>query len=75
MIPTLAVLLLVNAAWNFIVWPAFLRRVSKDARARTATGAPTRFLQVHRVLVGISLALATALLVFGILLLTTGIAA
>jgi hypothetical protein len=68
----LAVFLLINAAWNFIVWPAFLRRVSADDRARSVTGAPTRFLMVHRALVGISLALATVLLVFGILGLATG---
>jgi hypothetical protein len=48
----LAVLLLVNAAFTVIVWPTFYRRVARDSRARDASGAATRFLTVHRVIVG-----------------------
>ena len=63
----LAIFLLVNAAWSFLVWPAFLRRVSKDSRAHTTSGGPTRFLVVHQVLVTVSLALATGLLILGVI--------
>ena len=68
----LAVFLLVNAAWSFLVWPMFLRRVLKDPRARTASGARTPFLIVHQVLVAVSLALALGLLGFGIAGLLSG---
>ena len=54
----LAVLLLVNAAFNLLVWPTFLRRIAKDERARDASGRPTRFLTVHAVLIGAALLLA-----------------
>jgi len=58
-VPTiLAVLLLINAVWNVIVWPPFLRRVARDPRSRDASGAPTRFLKVHVVLVSVSLLIA-----------------
>ena len=63
---TLAVLLIVNAAWNAIVWPQFYRRVSRDERARGADGRPTRFLIVHVVLIAISLAIALASLIAAI---------
>jgi hypothetical protein len=68
----LALFLLVNAAWSFVVWPAFLRRVARDARARTATGAATRFLRVHQILVAVSLVLALGLAVFGVVGLVRG---
>ncbi|MCU1569688.1 MAG: hypothetical protein JWR33_429 [Naasia sp.] len=64
---TLAVFLLVNAVWGFIVWPPFFRRVAKDPRAQSTNGRPTKFLIVHTVLVGVSLLLATVSLVLGIL--------
>ena len=54
----LATLLLVNAAFNVIVWPAFYRRVAKDPRARDDAGRPTRFLRVHAVLIGLALLIA-----------------
>jgi hypothetical protein len=54
----LAVLLLVNAAFNVVVWPRFYARVAKDPRARDAAGAPTAFLRVHALLIGIALLLA-----------------
>ena len=54
----LAVLLLVNAVFNVLVWPTFYRRVAKDERAHDANGRPTRFLRVHAVLIGAALLLA-----------------
>ena len=54
----LAVLLLVNAAFNVPVWPTFYRRIAKDDRARGADSKPTRFLIVHTVLIGAALLLA-----------------
>ena len=54
----LAVLLLVNAAFNVLVWPTFYRRIAKDERARDAAGKPTRFLIVHTVLIGAALLIA-----------------
>jgi hypothetical protein len=56
----LAILRLVNAAFAVIVWPTFYRRVAKDSRARDASGAATRFLTVHRVIVGIAYLIAAA---------------
>jgi len=54
----LAIVLLVNAAFAVAVWPTFYRRVAKDPRARDASGRPTAFLTVHRVLIGTALGLA-----------------
>lgn len=62
-----AVLLLANAVFNVVTWPAFYRRVRRDPRAWDAAGRPTRFLTVHRVLVAIGLVLAAASLVAGVL--------
>jgi hypothetical protein len=64
---TLAVFLLVNALWNILVWPAFLRRIARDPRARDEAGRRTRFFTVHAVLIGVSLLLAAASLVLGLL--------
>ena len=72
MTTTLAVLLLVNAAWNAIVWPQFYKRVSRDDRARDAAGKPTRFLIVHAVLIAISLVIAVVSLIAGIIALVGG---
>ncbi|TFD78696.1 hypothetical protein E3T54_06150 [Cryobacterium sp. Sr8] len=69
---TLAVLLIINAAWAFIVWPQFFRRVRRDERARDAAGKPTRFLVVHAVLIGISLLLAVVSVVIATIFLITG---
>lgn len=60
MLTLLAILLLVNAAFNVLVWPAFYRRVARDPRARDANGRPTRFLMVHVVLIGVALLIAIA---------------
>ena len=66
MIVALAVLLLVNAVFNVLVWPTFFRRIAKDPRARDAAGRPTRFLLVHAVLIGAALVLAVVSAVVGI---------
>lgn len=62
----LAILLLVNAVFNVVVWPRFYGRVAKDPRARDAAGKPTRFLIVHGVLIGLALILALVSAVAGI---------
>ena len=67
----LSTLLLVNAAFNVIVWPTFWRRVARDPRARDAAGKPTRFLLVHAILIGAALVLAVVSAVFGIIGFTT----
>lgn len=54
----LAILLLVNAMFNVLVWPTFYRRIAKDDRARDTEGTPTRFLIVHSILIGAALLLA-----------------
>jgi len=56
--PLAIAVLLLGAVFNVVAWPQFLRRVSADPRARDADGRPTRFLTVHRVLVGVALAIA-----------------
>lgn len=59
----MAILLILNAIFNFVTWPTFFRRVAKDPRARDAAGKPTAFFTVHLVLfiVGITLGAASAL--------------
>jgi hypothetical protein len=72
-VATSGVLLLINAAWNFFVWPPFLfRRVLKDERARDAEGRATTFLRVHVGLILVAALLGIISLVFGLLLLLTG---
>lgn len=62
-----SLLLIVAGLWNLVVWPAFLRRVLKDPRARDAEGRATAFLTVHVVLVAVSLVLGLAVGVVGVL--------
>ncbi|MFJ6654282.1 SCO4848 family membrane protein [Microbacterium sp. NPDC091313] len=62
----LAIVLIVNAVFNVVVWPRFYGRIAKDARARDAAGRPTRFLIVHAVLIGIALLLGVVSLVAGV---------
>lgn len=64
-----AILLLLNALYNAVVWPRFWKRVSQDPRARDAQGKATKFLTVHAVLIGIALVIAAVSAVAGILLL------
>lgn len=61
-----SLMLLVNAVFNVIVWPPFLRRVRKDERAYTPEGKPTSFLRVHQVLIAIALLIAIASTVLGV---------
>lgn len=62
----LAVLLLLNAAFNTLVWPTFYKRIAKDPRATDAQGRRTRFYTVHVVLISTALLLGAASLVAGI---------
>lgn len=69
-----AVLLLLNAVFNVVTWPTFLRRVGTDPRARDAEGRPTRFLTVHRVLVAVAMVLAVASFVVAVIVLVVTVA-
>lgn len=51
--------LILVAAWNWIIWLDFARRLSGD------DGRPTSFYVVHAVLIGTSLVLATAVGLIG----------
>jgi hypothetical protein len=62
-------MLLVNAAYNLIVWPRFWKRVTADPRARDEAGRKTRFYTVHAVLIGAALLIALVSAVAGVLLL------
>ena len=64
-----AIVLLLNAVFNAVAWPTFLRRVARDPRARDVAGRATAFLRVHVILTAVALALALASLVAGVLLL------
>ncbi|MFV0633868.1 SCO4848 family membrane protein [Demequina sp.] len=72
MIILLSSLLLVNAVYNAVVWPRFLKRVSVDPRATDADGKRTRFYTVHLALVTVALVLAGASAIAGIAGLVTG---
>jgi hypothetical protein len=63
-------LLLLNAAFNVIVWPRFYRRISTDPRARDSSGKATTFLRVHVILISLALVLAAASVLGAILTLT-----
>ncbi|CAN5207758.1 hypothetical protein BH09ACT10_BH09ACT10_08850 [soil metagenome] len=62
-----SLLLIVTALWNLFIWPQFWRRVTKDDRARDASGKPTTFFKVHAILISVSLVLGIAVGVLGIL--------
>jgi MFS superfamily sulfate permease-like transporter len=62
-----SVVLIVTAAWNLLIWPRFWQRIAADPRSRDANGAATKFLTVHGVLIAVSLALALAVGVLGVL--------
>lgn len=66
-LPTpLALILILSGVWTLIVWPPFLRRILKDPRARDESGAATRFLKVHFMLISTSMILGLATLVIGV---------
>ncbi|MGW9112380.1 SCO4848 family membrane protein [Microbacterium sp. NPDC055683] len=62
----LAILLLVNAVFNVVVWPRFWKRIASDPRARDAEGRKTAFFTVHATLIGIAIAIAIASAVAGV---------
>lgn len=64
-----AILLLLNALFNVVVWPQFWKRVTSDPRARDEHGATTKFYRVHAVLISIALLIGVASAVLGIVLL------
>lgn len=68
----LAILLLIGAVFNVLTWPAFLRRVAKDPRARDESGRMTRFFTVHIVLVAAALAIAAVSAVAAVVALVVG---
>lgn len=72
MIPLLVTLLLLNAAFNVLVWPTFYKRIANDPRARDENGKATRFLTVHVVLIVAALVLALASVVGVIVALVAG---
>lgn len=61
-----SIVLIISGVWSLVVWPQFLKRVTKDPRARDATGTATKFLRVHQILVGISLVLGVATAAVGV---------
>jgi hypothetical protein len=67
----IALILFLNAVFNIVAWPRFYTRVANDPRARDDAGRPTTFLTVHRVLVGIALALAAASAIAGVVVLVS----
>ena len=62
------ILLLLNALYNFVVWPQFYKRVNADERARDEHGKKTAFFKVHAILISIAMVLALASAVAGVLL-------
>lgn len=62
-----SLVLIVTGLWNLLIWPRFLQRVARDPRARDSAGRATAFLRVHAVLIGVSLVLALAVGVLGVL--------
>jgi len=65
MILTLSIVLLVNAAFSFAVWPRFMKRIAADERSTDSSGARTRFYTVHLVLISTALVLAAVSLIVG----------
>jgi hypothetical protein len=62
-----SVVLIATAAWNLLIWPRFWQRIAADPRSRDADGRATKFLSVHSVLIAVSLALARAVGVLGVI--------
>jgi hypothetical protein len=67
-----AIMLLVNAAYNLVVWPRFWKRVTADPRSRDASGGTTPFYRVHAVLIAIALLIALVSAIAGVVLLIGG---
>lgn len=62
-----SVVLVVTALWNLLIWPRFWQRIAADPRSRDADGRATKFRTVHGVLISVSLALALAVGVLGVI--------
>ena len=62
----LSLFLLLTGAFQWLVWPGFLRVVLRDERAYGPDGSPTAFLVVHLAIVLPALLLGTGLLVLGV---------
>ena len=62
-----SVVLVLTALWNLLIWPRFWQRIARDPLSRDASGRATRFRTVHAALIGVSLALALAVGVLGVL--------
>jgi len=62
----IALFLLLTGAFQWLVWPGFLRVVLRDERAYDAEGRPTAFLVVHLAIVVPALLLGTGLLALGV---------
>jgi hypothetical protein len=58
-----AAFLLAAGAFQWVIWPTFLRNIWKDPRS--FEDGPTGFLVVHAVLTGVSLLLGSGLLWLG----------
>jgi cytochrome b len=59
-----AAFLLATGAFQWVIWPTFLRNIWRDDRSFDG-GSPTGFLVVHAVLTAVSLALGTGVLAVG----------
>ncbi|MEU4385131.1 hypothetical protein [Promicromonospora sp. NPDC023805] len=62
-----SVVLIATGVWNLVIWPRFWQRIAADPRSRDADGRATKFLTVHSVLIAVSLALALAVGVLGVI--------
>jgi hypothetical protein len=62
-----SVVLILTGVWNLVIWPRFWQRIAADPRSRDADGRATKFLTVHSVLIAVSLALALAVGVLGVI--------
>ena len=60
-----ATFLLLTGAFQWVIWPTFLRNIWKDDRSFDG-GSPTAFLVIHVVLTVVSLALGTGVLLIGL---------
>ena len=57
-------LLVLSAAWSWVIWPTFLRNIWRDPRS--FDDGPTSFLLVHLVLTVVSLVIGTAVGAVGV---------
>ena len=63
----MSLLLILNGVFNFVVWPTFFKRVTRDPRDTDAAGRRTRFYTVHAIIVSVALLLAAASVIVGVL--------